>query len=280
MTANVHKLSMPASFETRLLWLYGLYAVISGSYVFVKGGLLVLATAASGAPAESNFIGHLMQAHAGSVVGLGCIALGLSAARQHVRPLLVPLAIGNALLAMVTLLSAPAAGPWLLTEMAIHAVWAILFAAVAMRSGPEEAFENRRSGLRTGLYVSFAVLVALSGIVWSLAPMKFATAAAGDLAGAAAAYTGQTRGAADLTIAVVAWLARGWGGTDSGRAITRSLCISNVMLATAGLIAQFSVLATPARWVVEALHVIWAIGFAVLWYLEPRGRGATVPATA
>jgi hypothetical protein len=104
--------------------------------------------------------------------------------------------------------------------------------------------------------------------------MKFATAAAGELAGAAAAYTGQARGAADLTIAGIAWWAIGWGGTQSGRAITRSLCISNVMLATAGLIAQLSVLATPARWAVEALHVIWAIGFAMLWYLERRSHRA------
>ncbi len=266
---------MPASFETRLLWLYGAYAVITGLYIFGKGGWMVLAATASGAPAESNFIGHLMQAHAGSVVGLGCIALGMSAARQHVRAVLVPIAIGNALLAAVTLLSAPAITAWLLTEAAIHALWAILFAATASRAGPDEVFAGKRDGLRVGLYVSFSVLVALSGIVWLLAPMKFATAAAGELAGAAAAYTGQMRGAADLTIAAIAWLARGWGGTARGRAITRSLCISNAMLATAGIIAQLSVLATPARWVVEALHVIWAVGFAMLWYFEPREQGAT-----
>lgn len=268
---------MPASFETRLLWLYGLYAVVSGLYVFGKGGWMVLATTATGAPAESNFIGHLMQAHAGSIVGLGCMALGMSMVR-HVRALLIPLAIGNTLLAVVTLLSAPEITAWLRAEMLIHALWAILFAAVAMRAAPDEVHAGKGGALRVGLYVSFAVLVALSGVVWSLAPMKFATAAAGDLAGAAAAYIGQTRGAADLTIAIVAWLARGWSGTESGRAITRSLCISNVMLATAGLIAQFSVLATPARWVVEALHVFWALGFAMLWYFEPRGRGATATA--
>jgi hypothetical protein len=271
---------MPASFESRLLWFYGLYAIVSGLYFFAQGGWMVLAPTASGAPAESNFIGHLTQAHAGSIVGLGCIALGMSVTRRHVRTLLVAFAMANVLLAMVTLLSAPALTPWLLAEMAIHTLWAILFAVVATRSGPDEVIAGTRGGLRTGLYVSFAFLVALSGLVWLLAPLKFAAAAAGELAGVAAVYTGQARGAADLTIAVIAWLARGWGGTQSGRAITRSLCISNVLLATAGLIAQLSVLATPARWAVEALHVIWAIGFAMLWCFERRSHRATAAAAA
>lgn len=278
MSADSHRASLPTSFETRLLWLYGLYAVVSGLYIFAQGGWMVLAATASGAPTESHFIGHLTQAHAGSIVGLGCIALGMSATRRHVRTLLIAFAMANTLLAMVTLLSAPARTPWLLAEMAIHALWAILFAAVATRSGPDEVIAGNGGGLRVGLYVSFAFLVALSGLVWLLAPMKFATAAAGDLAGAAAAYTGQARGAADLAIAVIAWLARGWGGTQSGRVVTRSLCVSNVLLATAGLIAQLSVLATPARWAVEALHVIWAVGFATLWYFESRSHRATVSA--
>jgi hypothetical protein len=279
VSAEAHRLSASSRFTARLVWLYGVYAVVSGAYLFVKGGLLVLEPVSAAGPVESNFIGHLMQAHAGSLVGLGCIACGLGLVRQDLRTLLVPLCIVNALFAIVTLLSAPAPATWLLVEMAIHALWAVVFARAAMSPHTNDSVSDHETagqsrGLRAILYVSFAALVGMSGVAWLLAPMKFASAAAGDLAGAAAAYVGQTRGVADLVIAALAWSTRTWGGARGGIAITRSLCVSNMLLAIAGLIAQISALATPARWIVETLHVMWALGFALVWRVESRSRGA------
>jgi len=71
---------------------------------------------------------------------------------------------------------------------------------------------------------------------------------------------------------IIAWVAAFPDAGPLRRAITISLFVANVLLVVAGLVAQLSIIYTPARWVVEGLHVWWALGFGWAMWTSPRSR--------
>ena len=259
--------------STRLLLLYGVFAVVTGSVEFVQGGQALVGYGGPLESVERSFIGHIVQAHAGSMIGLGVIALGLARRRESVLPVHRALFIVNLLLLVVELLTAPPGERGLVfaASVVMHLLFAVAFGYVALQTLPEpetEASNETSSSPRAATIISFATLVMASGIVWLLAPARLAAMASGETAGAVAIYVGQIRGAADLAIGLIAWAARSARRTPFGRAVIVGLCISNLLLATTGLLAQLSVLSTPARWLVEGLHVFWALAFAGFWHSD------------
>jgi hypothetical protein len=47
-----------------------------------------------------------------------------------------------------------------------------------------------------------------------------------------------------------------------------AMFVANAALSVAGFIAQMESIATPARWIVELLHIGWTIGAAIIgWRL-------------
>jgi hypothetical protein len=268
----------PRSYE-QLLLAYGLYTVAVAIVQFVHGGVMVLGDPSVPGAGERAFIGHMTQAHAGSLIGLGCMALALRRVGGEARSIHAVLLLANLLMICVELF-APAADEstmWHTTAAVIHGVWSVGFASAWWSGRSTKRYASRVPWWGTALLLSFAVLVIVSGIIWLLAPLKFAAAASGGLAGPAVAYIGHARGAADVPlgmIALVTIIARRPSVTS---AVAAGLCIANVLLAIAGLLAQLSMLATPARWVVEGLHVLWAAGFACLWVLHARRAAMQEP---
>jgi hypothetical protein len=249
--------------RARLLLVYGIYTVAVGAFLFIKGGWMVLADGMSG---EQHFAGHITQAHAGSLVGLGLVAIGLVRAPGTGRALIGVLFLANVLFVIAQCLAMRAAYTTLnATLLGVHIFWSVGFGILWIRH-TSNAHEPRieRSTLRLTLLITFGLLVMLSGIIWLFAPMKIAAAAAGKLAGETLLYIGRERGVSDLSIALIALLTIAIRDSHTTRAVISALCISNVLLAIAGLLAQLSVLTTPARWWVEGLHVLWAAGFGSL----------------
>jgi hypothetical protein len=257
-----------------LLLVYGLYAVGLGALNFLKGGFMVFA---AGAATEANFVGHITEAHACTLIGLGCVALGVRRLRANLRHIYSVIFLASLLGFFVAALSTPVTDRGSASNFMVYSqlLWAALFSWLYYRDAGEPSAAPALGFPNAAGWVSlttFAVLVTASGLVWLLAPLKFATAAAGSLAGASAAFAGQTRGVADISLGIVAWTTLATGSAPLRRSIIVSLLAANALLVVAGLFAQLSVLYTPTRWVVEGLHMLWVVGFAWAWMqLLPRG---------
>jgi hypothetical protein len=258
-------MNVPA--EQRSRWVlpaYGWYAVALGTADFLHGAIMVFSGSAA---TETNFVGHLTQAHAGTVIGLGCLALGLRQLRARLRSIHMAILLAN-LLGAVIYASAARQGHSVVALLVAssQAFWAVCFAMLLLEKSTASPTDLPSPGLFARVMAfSFSILVVMSGLVWVLMPAKFATAAAGSLAGAAAVFAGQTRGATDVGLGLVAWLLVTRREPGVSRAIAAAVLVANLALAVAGLLAQLSVLYTPARWVVEGLHLFWSVGFAWVW---------------
>jgi hypothetical protein len=257
---------MPTTNRQRywVLTLYGLYALALGVVGFIRGGFMVFASATA---AEVDFAGHLLQCHSCSLIGLGCAALCLRRASGDLRLVYIALLLANALGAYVEI---PAAlrGPGSLILGISQLVWVAFFLWLAFGSTdrqPESALRGSRihvPGVMDRLTAfSFFAFVLFTGVIWVFAAPKLATAAAGSLAGPTAIFTGQARGAADVALAILGWLTSTRRELTQVRCLASSLFLANLVLLTAGLLAQLSALSTPGRWVVFALHVLWTAGF-------------------
>src|SRR6185437_4806331 len=233
-----------------LLLAYGLYAVGLGVLNFFEGGFLVFA---AGPATEANFIGHITEAHASTLIGLGCVALGVRRMQVNLRNIYSVIFLASLLGLLVAALSTPAVERGSMSAFMVYSqvLWAALFSWLYYRDAGEPSAAPMLDFPNAAGWVSlttFAVLVVGSGLVWLLAPLKFAAAAAGSLAGASAAFAGQTRGVADISLGMVAWTALSPGNAPLRKPIIVSLLAANALLAVAGLFAQLSVLYTPTRW--------------------------------
>jgi hypothetical protein len=238
---------------------------------FVRGAIMLFSTRAA---AEIAFIGHLTQAHSGTLIGLGCLAWGLRRIAGDLRAVYVPILLGNVLSAYVELTSAPVGGPNATSLIAISQIaWAVCFLwlcfvdagyAQPLAHSRSEPQMHSPSMLDRLTAFSFSLLVTLSGLIWVFAPHKLATAAAGSLAGPASFFAGQSRGTADVALGLIGLLAGTRRESTVLRCLAVSLVVANVVLTVVGLLAQLSPLYTPARWVVDGLHALWALGFASL----------------
>jgi len=245
---------------------YSSYALVLGAVGLIRGGFMVFASAT---PAEIDFVGHLLQAHSCSLIGLGCATFCLRKAQGELRPVYVGLLLGNALAAYSEIPAAlRGSGSLLLGSSQIF--WAVCFLWVLVAADPAQPGRQQVLPMHAPRITdrvtafSFSILVVLSGLVWVFAAPKFAAAAGGSLAGPTAIFAGQTRGAADFAFGAIAWLA----GTRRELTVVRGLAggafVANLLLLSVGILAQLSALNTPARWIVCGLHAFWTLGFGHL----------------
>jgi hypothetical protein len=244
--------------ERLLLLTYGSYAVAYGALA------VLLPCWRSGC--ENVFISHIRQSGATSLLSLGLLALlllprGLSRSTD----LLWSFFLVNALMAILNLLTigSAAAISWRWGCTALYALWAAGFAFCATRAADVLSGQGERPRWQRWLAMSLAAMKLLESAVWLVAPATF-TARAG-IVSPMAIYTGQIRGAGDVAFGLQLWLLRAPRSERLNQVSLFVFFVFNVALCLVGLEAQFTSIATPSRWPVEALQFVWLVGFGYAW---------------
>ena len=264
---------------TFLLLTYGLAVLLYGAALLAAPGWTTVVEAGT----SSEFVSHLNQSRAGSVLGLAVLALiaAISARPAFAsRDIFAALALTNLLMAMILGLTqmTPMAAPERWLAVAVCFFWAIGFALVGARAAAAPAEAPHHDTLLKAAVVTYAIFTGIEGLAWLLAPGLLGQMMITQFGGATP-YAGLVRGAVDLPIAIIAWNWRGRIGLPSGLALTAALVMANLVLAGAGLLAQLHTIATPSRWAVEGLHIVWFGAFA--WALvQPLLSGGSKPAFA
>jgi len=238
-----------------LLLSYGAFACATGVLIFALPEPAALIEAG----ASSEFVGHLNQSRAASVVGLGVWSLMALRPGAASRGCLAAFALSSLLIAVVCGVTqfTPAAQPWRWLLVAACLAWAIGFAWVAPVAGSTAGAGRIRVGATWIALASYALFTGLTGLAWLVAPgLMGATFLS--VGGAATPYVGLVRGAVDAPLAWAAWTHRTAAGAGRQAALA-ALATANLLLATTGLLAQLHAIATPSRWVIEALHVLWTV---------------------
>jgi len=248
-----------ASAQRLLLLSYGAFACVAGLLIFALPEPAALIEAG----ASSQFVGHLNQSRAASVVGLGIWSLMAMRPGAASRGALAAFGLSSLLIAVVcgVMQFTPAAQPWRWLLVAGCFVWAIGFAWAASLAGSTLGEGQARVGATWFALASYALFTGLTGLAWLVAPgLMGATFLS--VGGAATPYVGLVRGAVDAPLAWAAWTHRRAAGAG-GQAALAAVAAANILLAATGLLAQLHAIATPSRWAIEALHVLWTVVLGV-----------------
>ena len=260
---------MPATSHRALPWLLGSYGACT-----LAGGLALFIDPAAANRAEAGvtsvFVEHLAQSRGAAVVALGMIALLAMRSAERQRWILPALAVSNAIFAglFLTMQLSPAAAPGRWLAVALCTLWA---AGFAWQARSEVVEPGRTARIWTDpsrlLVISFALWTGITGLLWLVAPGGMG-ARLEALAGPGTSYFAMARGAVDLPLGWLAWMARDRLRLPTVLPVIAGVFVANAALSVAGFIAQMESIATPARWIVELLHVAWTIGAAmILWQL-------------
>jgi hypothetical protein len=258
-----------------LLATFGACAALAGLALLIAPGLVPTLAPRAG---SSELIRHIAEARGASVLALAVVALAALRDRERTgprSPLLSVLFLAAFLAAFVDLFAQRGglADPVRWAAVVANAAWAVGFGYLATvhpgdtaaRPGPAGP-TSRWERATVWTFVAFTMF---TGIAWLVAPSTFTDAVAG-VVGTEATYAGQARGVADVAFALLVWSMRHRAGSTAGRAVLGAAVVANVALSIVGLVAQRSELATPSRWIVEVLHIGWAVAFAVLWLRAGR----------
>lgn len=266
---------MAAKPASRILpWLLGSYGLCMGA-----GGLaLILAPARANrleAGTSSIFVEHLAQSRGAAVLALGVIALLAARDAGRQRWILPGLAASSALFAGLFLMVqlSPVAAPYRWVAVLLCTLWASGFAWQSAHGAEEIDRLPWRDPSRL-LLISFALWTGITGLLWLVAPGGLG-AQLETMAGQGAGYFAMARGAVDLPLGWLAWAARDRLRLPVALPVVAGMFVGNAALSVAGFIAQMESIATPSRWTVELLHIVWTIGAAVIgWQLSRAGKRA------
>ena len=262
----------PPRLMVALLATFGACAALAGLALLVAPGLVPTLTPGAG---SSEFIQHIAESGGASLLALAVVALAAPRDTGPRSPLLSVLFLATFLSAFVDLFAQRGglADPVRWAAVVANAAWAAGFGYLAtIHSGDVAAPPGRpdsTSRWERATVWTFVAFTMLTGTAWIVAPSAFTDAVAG-VVGTQATYAGQARGVVDVAFALLVWSMRYQAGSTTGRAVLGAAVVANVALSIVGLVAQLSELATPSRWIVEALHIGWTVAFAALWLRAGR----------
>lgn len=224
---------------------------------------------------SSIFVEHLAQSRGAAVLALGVIALLAARDAGRQRWILLALATSSALFAGLFLMVqlSPVAAPYRWIAVLLCTLWAAGFAWQSADDAGEGERQSWRDPSRL-LLISFALWTGITGLLWLVAPGGLG-AQLETLAGQGAGYFAMARGAVDLPLGWLAWSARDQLRLPVALPVIAGVFVANAALSVAGFIAQMESIATPSRWAVELLHIVWTIGAAAIgWRLLRAGKRA------
>jgi hypothetical protein len=124
------------------------------------------------------------------------------------------------------------------------------------------------------LVTTFAVWTACEGGLWMLAPGVMG-ASVNSVAHGNGELAAVMRASVDVPLGYIAWSIRRRLGEAPGVIVLAGIFAANLVLSVSGFLAQINALATPSRWPLEILHIVWTVFAGVLLVRYGRGQRAS-----